>query len=206
MKRKVILHLCADIGSDSKPYVEAGYDVIRVGRDIGVENYQPPVEVYGIIANPPCTMFSIARTCAKTPRDLEDGMRLVKECLRIIWECQYRTPERQRTGALKFWALENPGTGLLRHFLGKPAYEYCPHEFGAPFTKRTALWGYFNAPKKPFMQFPIVKTYSLASGKKDCPTSWTRYTGTHEEKKIQCTADRSMCYEPFARAFYEANQ
>jgi len=39
---KIILHLCADIGSDSKPYKDAGYDVRMIGKDIGVENYKPP--------------------------------------------------------------------------------------------------------------------------------------------------------------------
>ena len=61
-KNKIILHLCADIGSDSKPYKDAGYDVRLVGKDIGVENYTPPENVYGIIANPPCPEFSFART------------------------------------------------------------------------------------------------------------------------------------------------
>src|SRR3990167_2351229 len=93
---KTILHLCADIGSDSQPYQDAGYNVILVGSKIGVENYHPPENVYGIIANPPCTHFSIARTTAKAPRDLREGMRLVKECLRIIWECQHRTIGDQR--------------------------------------------------------------------------------------------------------------
>ena len=55
---KTILHLCADIGSDSKPYLDNGYNVIRVGKEIGVENFTPPEDVYGIIANPPCTEFS----------------------------------------------------------------------------------------------------------------------------------------------------
>lgn len=59
---KVILHLCADIGSDSKPYADNGYNVILVGKDIGVENFQPPKNVYGVIANPVCTEFSTART------------------------------------------------------------------------------------------------------------------------------------------------
>ena len=68
-KDKIILHLCADVGSDSIYYQRNGYDVRCVGRKIGVENYHPPKGVYGIIANPPCTHFSIARTCAKTPRD-----------------------------------------------------------------------------------------------------------------------------------------
>ena len=116
---KIILHLCAKEGSDSLPYREAGYDVRIIGEDIGVENYTPPENVYGIIANPPCTYFSIARTTAKTPRDLREGMRLVKECLRVIWECQYPLNGDQRTSNLNFWCLENPSTGFLKWFLGK---------------------------------------------------------------------------------------
>ena len=38
---KTILHLCADTGSDSKPYQDAGYNVILVGKDIGVEHSNP---------------------------------------------------------------------------------------------------------------------------------------------------------------------
>ena len=81
---KTILHLCADIGSDSKPYLDNGYNVIRVGKEIGVENFTPPEDVYGIIANPPCTEFSFARTNSIKERDLEKGMFLVKECLRCL--------------------------------------------------------------------------------------------------------------------------
>jgi len=38
-QEKVILHLCADTGSDTKPYVDAGYKVVRIGKEIGVENF-----------------------------------------------------------------------------------------------------------------------------------------------------------------------
>ena len=34
-------------------------------------------------------MFSLARTRAKTPRDLRLGMKLVTASLNIIWECRY---------------------------------------------------------------------------------------------------------------------
>ena len=154
---KTILHLCADMGSDTQPYRDAGYNVICVGSDIGVENYNPPKNVYGIIANPPCTMFSVARQAAKTPRDLREGMRLVKECLRIIWDVQYDLKFGRNTG-LKFWAIENPATGLLKQFLGNPTYQYCPSEFGADFTKRTALWGYFTPPPQAIFSYePIEK-------------------------------------------------
>jgi hypothetical protein len=56
---KTILHLCADTGSDSKPYQLNGYNVILVGSAIGVENYEPPEDVYGVFANPPCTEFGV---------------------------------------------------------------------------------------------------------------------------------------------------
>lgn len=156
---KIILHLCAsEFGSDTLPYREANYDVRLITRDIGVENYHPPANVYGIIANPPCTMFSIARgTNAKKPRDLREGMHLVQECLRIIWECMYDTPLNSFTPSLKFWAIENPGTGMLRYFLGKPMFEYTPTEFGDNWTKRTALWGHFCPPRRTFYGFRFQK-------------------------------------------------
>jgi len=141
MKDRIILHLCAKEGSDSKPYADAGYDVRIIGEDIGVENYHPPENVYGIIANPPCTMFSIARTSAKTPRDLREGMRLVKECLRIIWECQYRIVGSQRKSPLAFWALENPATGMLRLFLGRPVFEYPQNEYGGGAFQKNGFMG-----------------------------------------------------------------
>ena len=147
MSKKLILHLCADIGSDSQPYREhPDYEVVCIGRDVGVENYHPPEGVYGVIANPPCTNFSIARTNAKTPRDMREGTRLVQECLRIIWECQYYMVAKHVPHKLAFWVIENTATGYLRNYLGNPTFEYCPSEFGESWTKRTALWGKFNAP------------------------------------------------------------
>lgn len=194
-KDKIILHLCADIGSDTKFYKENGYDVRLVGRDIGVENYHPPQNVYGIIANPPCTMFSIARSVAKTPRDFREGMRLVNECLRIIWQCQYPTKGHFSKSNLKFWVIENPASGALKNFLGTPPYIYSPHEFGADFSKKTALWGLFNQPKKIMNStLPINRHVNTLISPM-----------THRDPYDRMNA-RSMCYEGFALAFYEANK
>ena len=41
-------------------------------------------DVYGILAAPVCTHFSLARTRAKTPRDFREAMKLVIACLEII--------------------------------------------------------------------------------------------------------------------------
>lgn len=187
---KIILHLCAKMGSDSQPYRDAGYDVRIIGEDIGVENYNPPPNVYGIIANPPCTMFSIARTNAKTPRDLRKGMRLVKDCLRIIWECQYPLNGDQRKPNLKFWMIENPGSGFLRWFLGNPVFEYCASEYGHNITKKTALWGMFNLPIRPILFNQLPSGFCI--GKKGERTAHTMQV-------------RSQCPINFAKAFYEAN-
>jgi hypothetical protein len=188
---KIILHLCATEGSDSKPYRDAGYDVRIIGETIGVENYSPPQNVYGIIANPPCTQFSIARSNAKSQRDLREGMRLVKECLRIIWECQYAcTGPSNQSSPLQFWMIENPATGFLRWFLGDPVFEYAQHEYGGMLTKRTALWGYFNSPKRPILYNPLPVGSTL---------------GKAREKASHDMQTRSRCPIDFAMAFYEAN-
>ena len=75
---KTILDLCGGTGSWSKPYKEAGYEVINVTLpkyDVLTWDGYKDMEVHGILAAPPCTMFSDARTHAKTPRDLRGGVR-----------------------------------------------------------------------------------------------------------------------------------
>ena len=213
---KTILHLCADIGSDSQPYRDAGYNVILVGKDPGIEHFIPPVDiygnidVYGIIANPPCTYFSFARTNAKTPRDLKEGMRLVKECLRIIWECQYKTVSDQaKYTRLKFWALENPYFGLLKNFIGKPALVFDPWEYGDNYQKRTALWGNFNIPKKnPVPLTDEAKAKALTNSYLNT-RKFDRLLSheIHPEKfgVLDGQARRSICSAKFAKAFFEAN-
>ena len=97
--KRTILHLCADTGSDSWPYQQdPAYDVIRIGSDIGVENYSPDRPIHGIIANPVCTEFSAARYGntfgggKREEADPEEGMFLVRECMRVIEEAQPHQP------------------------------------------------------------------------------------------------------------------
>lgn len=218
MKKKIILHLCADTGSDTKPYQDdPEYDVILVGSNIGVENFIPPLGVYGIIANPPCTEFSRARTGGK-PRLGDEGMFLVKECQRIISQCESQ-------GGLQFWVIENPATGALRNYLGKPDYVYQPWWYGSPWTKKTALWGWFNEPKRLFEKWEDVpQNPNLYVRKRNRVEANDRYTGKPELHTIHknaydfieefhClprpTTDaefRSTCSQKFAQEFYKANQ
>lgn len=194
---KIILHLCADIGSDSQPYKKAGYNVICVGEKQDVRTFVPPDNVYGIIANPPCTMFSFCRTNAKKPRDLRGGMELVQSCLRIIWECQYKIKkDTQKFSPLKFWMIENPARGMLRYFLGKPALIYQPFEFGDDYRKQTALWGMFNEPIKSPINCTKPKFDKLL----------TKEIAPHLYGKLTRTERRSVCSPGFAEAFFKANR
>lgn len=196
-KNKIILHLCADMGTDSRPYQEAGYDVRLIGSSIGIQNYHPPENVYGIIANPPCTQFSFAKSTGK-PRDMQEGMKLVAECLRIIWESQYKLKtDYAKITSLKFWVLENP-KGLLQRFLGIPVFEYHPWEFGSNYKKATDLWGNFVIPKKIYTKCEDVMTEEEIAR---CKTN-SRKLPTHEKKDNR----RSICCPNFAEAFFKANR
>jgi len=216
-KDKIILDLCGGTGAWSKPYADAGYDVINVtlpmfdimkteitGEYVHFHREPPrhplPIKlenVYGILAAPPCTMFSKARTTAKTPRDFRSGMATVIQCLGIIWECRYRKK-------LKFWALENPN-GLLRQFLGTPPLTFQPYDFGDPFSKSTDIWGYFKMPKKNRLKFDRSQ-YSLFTFKKyrkrgmRCNFPGLTSIGKKGDPR------RSETFPGFANAFFEANR
>jgi hypothetical protein len=218
--KKLILHLCADTGSDTKPYQDdANYEVILIGSDIGVENYHPPKGVYGIVANPPCTEFSTARSDGKA-RNPEEGFKIVKECLRIIEECGE---------SLKFWVIENPARGKLVDFLGPPQLKYQPWEYGSPWTKHTALWGKFNIPLKQYSNWDdvpkIQELYTRPNRGK--PSLAFMHAKAHMkhikefepfiEKIISkpsrvssgVGADmefRSLCSQKFAQEFYKCNK
>lgn len=153
---KIILDLCGGTGAWSKDYKDAGYDVrVITLPDYDVTDYIPPKNVYGVLAAPPCTMFSYARTKAKTPRNLKEGMVCVRACLNIIYRImEVIQPTNKKTVQLKFWALENPYHGLLLKFLGKPAFIFDPYEFGDGYKKKTALSGNLTIPECYKYKFP----------------------------------------------------
>lgn len=178
---KIILDLCGGTGAWSRPYKEAGYDVRLVTHpDQDVLIYEPPENVQGILAAPPCTYFSRMRMCRGKPtkEQLAKGLKVVEACMRIIWRCQ---PE--------WWALENP-QGYLHHWLGQPLLKFHPWEYGDPWTKRTWIWGKFNIPSK---LFPVKSRGRLVGNKKG-------------DKAIAQTFEKRAQTPPgFAKAFMEAN-
>jgi len=202
--KKIILHLCADLGSDSRPYqMDDNYEVIMVGEKIGVENYTPPKNVHGIIANPVCTEFQTINGYGKI-NNTEKGMLLVNHCLRIIEEANP-----------VWWVLENPARGELRKFLGEPAAVYQPWQYGSPWTKSTALWGIFKMPKKMYENWEKVPKLDLYTrpgrGKPNLAfmhKSAINFIPEFEVFKqfVKTDADfRSLCSQGFAKAFKEAN-
>jgi hypothetical protein len=179
---RIILDLCAGSGSWSKHYEADGYDVRRVTWPASdVRTYQiPKGVVWGVLAAPPCTEFSLAKN--GHDRDFLEGMSCVNACLRIV---QQASPQ--------WWALENP-VGLLSRWLGRPALVFEPYEFGDPWSKQTALWGSFEAPTTgPHVQ-PIDGGGPLCSL---CYPSDPRTCSSADHRAITPGG--------FARAFFEAN-
>lgn len=204
-KNKIILDLCGGTGAWSKPYKNTGYTVYNitsprydVARYINTDSHigflrenesELVVEknkIYGILAAPPCTMFSFARTTAKTPRDFKQGMRLVISCLGVIWGCRYNYK-------LKFWALENP-KGYLRQFLGKPYLTFNPTMYGDYYNKRTDIWGFFNKPRKNKVKLNPKQKSLCYSNSRKLP------------KGKSLPERRAITPAGFAKAFYEANK
>lgn len=203
---KIILDLCGGTGSWSRPYAEdPEYDVrIITLPEYDVLTYDPPENVYGILAAPPCTEFSILN-CKAEPRDRkpEEGMKIVNACLRIIGQCDP-----------VWWALENPA-GYLRDYLGQPKMTFQPWHYGDPWTKRTDLWGRFDFPPKKYLNWDQVPdklplytrpgrgkpnfAYLHKSAWKDIPQ-----LSFHEPKTD--AEFRAMTPPGFAKAFYESNR
>ena len=220
-KGKIIIDLCGGTGSWSKPYRDAGYivhvitlpkynvtkvefgtyamDFIR--QDVHYHDtlcvlYE---DVYGILAAPPCTEFSLAKNGAKTPRNLDEGLMVVEACQKIIWACR-------KHKKLAFWAMENP-VGLLRQFISIPPFTFRQWEFGDPGVKPTDIWGYFKHPKKTHTNPPKGITHRYKSGKVNTfawaapkPPEWLDKSG------LTRTDLRSITPPGFAQAFYKANK
>lgn len=184
--QRLVLDLCGGSGSWSRPYAEAGYRVQLVTLpDHDVRTFVPPPGVWGILAAPPCTEFSMARNGNRDtrPHDFIAGMECVNACLRIILQSRPA-----------WWALENP-TGHLSKFLGTPRDVFEPCEFGDPWTKRTALWGDFALPERG----PFVKPLGGGPFCRVCDPSGTQTAWCSN------AAHRAVTPAGFARAFFAAN-
>jgi hypothetical protein len=185
----LVISLCDYTGAWSKPWKDAGYDVlqidIKLGQDVRLLEHTGK-DVFGVLAAPPCTEFAASGARwwkEKGEKPLLDGLALVDACCRIVL-----------THKPRFWALENP-VGRLRRWLGPPRLSFNPCDYGGwldddadAYTKKTLLWGSFVMPeKKPIEPTQGSKMHLL-------PPSPDR------------AALRSVTPAGFAKAFFEANK
>ena len=187
ISQRTILSLCDYSGSWSKPYREAGYNVVQVdikhGQDVRLFDY--PGRVWGILAAPPCTHLasSGARWWAeKGEAALLESLAIADACLRFVALC-----------SPKWWALENP-VGRLAKYYGKPQFTFNPCDFGDPYTKKTNLWGNFTPPLPVFVGRQMGVEPVEGSKMHRLPPSADRATL------------RSITPAGFAEAFFTANR
>ncbi len=180
--KPIILDLCSGTGAWSRPYVDHGYDVRLITMpEHDVRLYEPPDNVYGILAAPPCTHLSRSGARwwkAKGEGALLEAMAVVDACLRVVVVTQPT-----------FWALENP-IGRISRYLGEPTLKFDPYYYGDPWNKRTWVWGDFAIPERADVE--------STQGDR---TSSIGPTKNYYDR----SARRSITPPGFAQAFFEAN-
>jgi len=170
-----LLELFSGTGSVGRAFEELGWEVFSLDMDfksnatITMDFMEFDWTVFPkdyfqcIWASPPCTMYSIARTTAKTPRDLEGSNRLVQRVLDCI---EYFMP--------KTWFMENPQSGYLK---SQPVVQglryrdtsYCVWPGGFEYRKLTRIWT--NA----------HDDWSLPCCSRSCPCEISKETGRHPQ-------------------------
>jgi len=197
---KVVLSLFDLTGSWSRPWAEAGYDVytfdIQDDEFMGdinnfdtqffVDNFNAfdGKEVYAVLAACPCTDFASSGARHFAAKD-EDGrtyasVQLVQQTLATI---EFFKPQ--------IWAIENP-VGRIQRMTGLPDWRlsFDPYHLGEDYTKKTLLWGRFNA------DLPIAPTE---------PTAGSKMHQKYGGKSLATKNARSETQEGFSYAFFDAN-
>ena len=214
-KHKIILSLFDLTGNWSKPYRDAGFEVVQVDLQLGIDimtwDYTkiPKNNVFGILAACPCTDFALsgARHFKRKDSDgtTEKSIALVHKTLEII---EYFNP--------KFWVVENPMSRIhsLVPELGEVAFKFDPCDFAGylsgeeqdsnRYNKKTWLWGKFNNPVckrlEPFMKDSPVLKRTDAKGNHINGNTFGKSLSRQDWANI-----RSATPMGFAKAFFEAN-
>ena len=196
---KAIISLFDHTGNWSRPWAEAGYNVVRVDLQDGIDVNDfsagylmewaadqgiDAANVYGMLIAAPCTDFanSGARWFKEKDQDgrTEASKNLVFQALKSV---EFFRP--------KFWVLENP-TGRIQRLtnLPKARYSFHPWHFGEDYTKATQLYGRFE------VDLPTAPVYPTAGSKMH-----TQFGGASLATKNA----RSETAAGFADAFFMAN-
>jgi DNA repair protein RadC/GNAT superfamily N-acetyltransferase len=197
---KVVLSLFDLTGAWSQPWADAGYQVFRFDiqndPEVGdVEKFSAEFfndifasfegrDIFAILAACPCTDFAVSGARHFAAKDADGrtirSVELVRQTMATI---EYFKPA--------VWALENP-VGRIEKLTGLPPWRlsFDPNHFGDPYTKKTLLWGRFNA------DLPVVPVEPSEGSK-----MWAKYGG----KSMATKNARSATPEGFAYAFFMAN-
>lgn len=202
---RTILSLFDYSGNWSRPYLEAGANVVQIDKKLGVDVMELSATwlmenvmdsfgtVDGILAAPPCTDFAVSGAQYWPAKD-KDGrtaksVELVRQVLRCVEFCK---PD--------WWAMENP-VGRLNTLLPELAeygpWYFQPCDYGDPYTKKTGLWGRFVPPLPLWSGDNSVKPQRVCS-----QGSWVQKLGGKSERTKEL---RSMTPQGFAYAFAAAN-
>ena len=213
--QRTLLSLFDYTGNWSKPYQDAGWNVIRIDRkiidnddfclfnkDIGeidadwmyeniFENFE---SIDGILAAPPCTDFAVSgakhwKEKDKIKQTLFGEENRLDHFIHLIRQ----TLRIIDICSPKFYAIENPvgRIGKLIPELGK-AWFFQPFWYGDNYSKKTGLYGNFNKPEATNIVDPVMYSYGSKT---------QRYGGKSEKTKEL----RSITPMGFANAFYSVN-
>lgn len=197
---KVVLSLFDYTGQWSQPWEDAGYQVFRFDiqndPEMGdVNNFSTGFfndwfgdfdgqDIYAILAACPCTDFAVSGARHFAAKD-KDGrtvasVRLVHQTLAAI---EYFKPA--------VWALENP-VGRIEKLGGLPPWRlsFDPNHLGDPYTKKTLLWGRFNA------DLPVAPVE---------PTEGSKMHQRYGGRSVATKNARSVTPEGFSYGFFMAN-
>lgn len=197
---KVVLSLFDLSGAWSQPWVDAGYQVYRFDiqddPEIGdinkfsVEFFNDIFasfdghDVYAILAACPCTDFAVSGARHFAQKDVDGrtelSIELVRQTLRTI---EYFKPS--------IWAIENP-VGRIEKLTDLQPWRlsFDPFHLGDTYTKKTLLWGRFNA------DLPILPVE---------PVEGSKMHRLYGGKSLKTKNARSATPEGFSYGFFLAN-
>lgn len=207
----LLISLYDHTGNASRPYKEAGWQVIQVDIKNGIDvmdwdylkclrdhtEFSDVLPEVGLIIMQPCTDYALSGARHFKAKD-KDGRTKASQIL--VSKTKEIIDFFDNLRILKFWQLENPMSRIhsLNKWLGKPRLKFDPCDYAgydpipnnSRYNKKTWLWGKFNVPVKKRIE-PIEK---------DNP-GWKKLGGKSEKTK----GLRSITPLGFAYAFYESN-
>lgn len=162
---------------------------------------------HGLLMAPPCTDFSNAGAWtwkSKDERPAGDEYEGFTQTELSIALASIGV-ELANLYPFQWWALENPPgriESLIPELKEHRRLMFQPHHYGDPYTKKTVLWGNFNADLPRNDVDPELVTIKAGDHYYQASSMWAKTGGKSERTKTL----RSNTPAGFANAFFAANQ